>query len=54
MGWEIDHVLLPVIAVIILVSVLPPAIHILKNKKTREAFWNGTKRELKSVFSERK
>jgi membrane-associated protein len=54
MGLEIDQVLLPIIAVIILISVLPPAIHIFKNKKTRTAFWEGTKRELKSIFSKRK
>lgn len=54
MGIEIDHVLLPIIALIILVSVLPPAIHIFKDKKNRVAFWEGTKRELKSVFSKRK
>jgi len=54
MGWEIDHVLLPVIAIIILISVLPPAIHILKNKSNRDALWNGTKRQLSSLFSRKK
>lgn len=54
MGIEIDHVLLPIIALIILVSVLPPAIHIFKDKKNRTAFWEGTKRELKSVFGNKK
>lgn len=54
MGWEIDHVLLPIIAVIVLLSVLPPAIHILKDKKQRTALWNGTKRELKTIFSKKK
>lgn len=53
MGIEIDHILLPIIAVIILLSVLPPAIHIFKDKKTRTAFWEGTKREVKSIFSKR-
>lgn len=53
MGIEIDHILLPIIAVIILISVLPPAIHILKDKKTRLALWEGTKRELKSIFGRR-
>ena len=53
-GLEIDHVLLPVIAVIILASVLPPAIHIFKDKKNRTAFWNGTKRELASIFTRKK
>jgi len=50
MGLEIDHILLPIIAIIILISVLPPAIHIFKDKKTRTAFWEGTKREIKSIF----
>ena len=54
MGIKIDDVLLPIVAVIILVSVLPPAIHIFKDKKTRQAFWNGTKRELASIFRSKK
>ena len=45
MGWQIDTILLPIIAVIIFVSILPPAIHIFKNKKNRDALWNGTKRQ---------
>ena len=49
-GIEIDHILLPIIAVIILISVLPPAIHILKEKKNRDALWDGTKRQFKSIF----
>jgi membrane-associated protein len=53
-GIEIDHILLPIIAVIILLSVLPPAIHVFKDKKAREAFWLGTKREIASIFSRRK
>ena len=50
MGLEIDHVLLPIIAIIILISILPPAIHILKDKKNRTALWQGTVREIKSIF----
>ena len=53
-GIEIDHILIPIILVIILVSILPPAIHIFKDKKNRTALWEGTKRELKSIFSKRK
>lgn len=49
-GIEIDTVLLPIIAVIILVSVLPPAIHILRVKKNRDALWDGTKRQFKTIF----
>lgn len=54
MGWKIDHVILPIVAIIILLSVLPPAIHIFKDKKTREAFWSVTKRELVSIFGRKK
>lgn len=53
-GIEIDTVLLPLILVIIFISVLPPAIHIFKDKKNRIAFWEGTKRELSIVFGKRK
>lgn len=53
LGIEIDHILLPIIALIILASIAPAAIHILKNKKTRVALWEGTKRELKSIFGRR-
>ena len=54
MGISIDHILLPIIALIIFVSVLPPLIHIFKDKKTRVAFWEGTKREVRSVFTKKK
>ena len=50
MGWQIDQVLLPVIAVIIFVSILPPVVHILQNKKTRGALWAATKRQFTSLF----
>jgi membrane-associated protein len=50
-GIQIDSVLLPIIAVIIIISVLPPAIHILKEKKNRDAIWDGTKRQFRTIFS---
>jgi membrane-associated protein len=50
MGWQIDQVLLPVIAVIIFVSILPPIVHILQNKKTRKALWAATKRQFTLLF----
>ena len=53
MGLEIDHVLLPIIAGIIIISVLPPAIHILKEKKNREALWAGTKRQFTLLFGKK-
>lgn len=53
-GIDIDSVLLPIIALIIFISIAPPAIHILKEKKNRDALWHGMKREVKSIFSPRK
>lgn len=53
-GIDIDTVLYPIIAVIILASVLPPAIHIFKDKKRRDAIIAGTKRQLKVVFTKKK
>lgn len=53
-GIEIDTVLLPIIMVIILLSVLPPAIHILKDKEQRIALWNGTKRQVAALFAKEK
>lgn len=50
MGWEIDHVLLPIIVLIILLSISPALVHLAKDKKQRQALWNGTVREVKSLF----
>lgn len=49
-GIDVDSVILPIVALIIILSVLPPAWHILKNPATRRALWEGTKRELATVF----
>jgi len=53
-GIDIDQILLPIILVIILISVLPPAIHIFSSPKNRTVLWEGTKRELVSIFGKRK
>lgn len=50
MGWEIDTILLPVIFGIIILSILPPAIHVFKDAERRQTLWNGTKREIASLF----
>ena len=54
MGIEIDHVLLPMIAIIIFMSILPAIIHLIRDKKMRLSLWEGTKRELRSIFAPRK
>lgn len=54
MGWEIDQVLLPIIFIIIVISVLPPALHILKDKKNRHALKAGISRHAASLFRRKK
>lgn len=49
-GVEIDRVLLPIVALILLTSVVPPAIHLMRDKKQRQAMWNGTKRQLRILL----
>jgi len=50
MGLDIDQVILPAAAVIILISVAPPLYHILKEKDQREAIWSATKLQFKKLF----
>lgn len=49
-GLGIDTVLLPIVAIIILISIAPPIIHILKEKKNREILWAGTKRQIRVLL----
>jgi membrane-associated protein len=53
-GIEIDTILLPIIALIILVSVLPPVLHILKDKKNRDALMSGVKKQFSMLFARKK
>lgn len=53
-GVEIDSVILPIIALIVLISVLPPAIHILKDKKSRDAIWTAAKKQFALMFNRKK
>lgn len=53
-GIDIDTVILPIIFLIVLISILPPAIHILKDKKNRTAIWQGTKKQFALIFKRKK
>ena len=53
-GIDIDKVILPIIAVIIIISVLPPAIHIFKDKKNRDIFARSIKKQFTSIFHSKK
>lgn len=50
MGLDIDHILLPIIALILFVSLLPPIIHILKDKKQRDMIFALSKKQLDTLF----
>ncbi|HSW78299.1 MAG TPA: VTT domain-containing protein [Candidatus Chromulinivoraceae bacterium] len=50
LGIGIDSVLLPIVTLIVIVSVLPPLIHILKDKRQRTIIWNGTKKQFRVLF----
>lgn len=45
-GIDIDGILLPIVALIILVSILPPLIHVFRDKERRHVMWEATKSQL--------
>jgi len=47
MGLQIDQVLLPIVALIILLSITPPIYHILKDEKNRKSLWALMKHQFK-------
>lgn len=49
-GIDIDTIILPIVAAIIILSILPPLIHIFKDKKQRELFWVNVKRQFIILF----
>lgn len=49
-GMEVDEVLLPLIMLILLISLAPGIVHLLRNKKQRIAMWNGTKRQIRVLL----
>lgn len=52
-GIEIDHILLPIVAGIIIISVLPAIIHLLRDKKRRDGFVSGVKTQFKLLFNKK-
>lgn len=52
-GIDIDTILLPAILIIILISVLPPAIHILKDPANRKEIWQTAKRQLEQMIGKK-
>lgn len=54
LGLDIDTVILPIAAIIILISIAPALIHLLKDKKQRRAIWAATKLQFKKLLSRNK
>jgi membrane-associated protein len=50
MGLEVDHVLLPAIAIILLISIMPAIVHLIRNPATAKAIWNTTNKQVLSMF----
>ncbi len=50
MGLEIDHVLLPMLALIVLLSALPAIIHLLRHPDQLKAVWTVANRQVESFF----
>ncbi|MEI7539780.1 MAG: VTT domain-containing protein [Candidatus Saccharibacteria bacterium] len=53
-GVDIDVVLLPIVALILIASISPALYHLLKDKKQRQAIWNTTKLEFKKIIKRKK
>lgn len=53
-GIDIDSVILPIIALIVFISILPPIIEIMKVKKNREAIAATIKKHLSTIFKRTK
>jgi membrane-associated protein len=54
MGVQIDTVLLPIIIVILIASIAPALIHLLRDKKQRALLWKGVKRQFAFIFGRKK
>lgn len=50
MGLEVDHVLLPTLAVIVLLSALPAIVHLIRNPDQMKAIWTVANRQVESWF----
>ena len=54
MGIDVDTILLPIVAAILIISVAPALYHLLKDKKQRQAIWAATKLEFQKITKKNK
>lgn len=50
MGLEIDHVLIPMLIIIVLLSALPAIIHLLRHPDQMRAIWKAGNRQVNNLF----
>jgi membrane-associated protein len=53
-GVDIDTIILPIIALILIVSVSPAIYHLMRDKKQRQALWKTTKLEWQKIVERKK
>lgn len=53
-GVDVDLVLLPIVALVLIVSITPTLYQVLKDKQQRQAIWSMIKLELKKLFTRKK
>lgn len=53
MGLSVDHVLFPLLALILIISVIPAIVHLMRNKKQRDALFAATKRQFNVLLRRR-
>lgn len=54
LGLDIDQVILPAVAIIILISIAPPIYHIFKDKKQRDSIFELSKLQFHKLFNRSK
>lgn len=50
MGLEVDHVLIPVIAAILLISIAPAIVHLIRNPAQAKAIWKVANKQVMNMF----
>jgi membrane-associated protein len=54
LGVDVDMIILPIVAIILLASISPAIIHFVKDKKQRQAIWSATKLQWQKVIERKK
>lgn len=54
LGVDVDMIILPIVAIILLASISPAIIHFIKDKKQRQAIWSATKLQWQKVIERKK